>query len=270
MAWLPTIVLRFIKVFPTSTNVAQVDTDAGEGFLKAMGNPEGPHALACELVGTMLAEWLGLRTLNYAVVEVTPEDEIPLNNGALADPGPAFITQAEQGFPWGGEPETLLRAENHQDCAKLVALDTWIRNCDRYRPEPRFRMNRDNVFLSYAGEGGDCIVLKAIDHTHAFTCGGELTRRIGHISGIQDATVFGAFPEFVPLLYRTDVRSAADRLIQMDREQADGFVKRVPEEWQVGTQVRDAWSSFIAQRAAFVAANIEEWLFHRQPGRNDT
>jgi hypothetical protein len=42
---------------------ACVETDAGEGFLKAMGNPESPHVLACELVGTLLAEWLGLPTL---------------------------------------------------------------------------------------------------------------------------------------------------------------------------------------------------------------
>lgn len=56
-AWHPTIVRRFIESYPTSTNVARVDTDAGEGFLKPMGNPEGPHVLACELVGTMLAQW---------------------------------------------------------------------------------------------------------------------------------------------------------------------------------------------------------------------
>ena len=62
-AWRPTTIRRFIESIPTSTNVTRVDTDAGEGFLKPLGNPEGPQVLACDLVGTLLAEWLGLPTL---------------------------------------------------------------------------------------------------------------------------------------------------------------------------------------------------------------
>src|SRR5215472_12463566 len=93
--WQPRTVLRFVKALPTSTNVVRVDTDAGEGFLKALGNPEGPHVLACELVGTMLAEWLGMPTLQYAVVQLTADDEIPLASGGMAAPGPAYITKAE-------------------------------------------------------------------------------------------------------------------------------------------------------------------------------
>jgi hypothetical protein len=38
---------------------------------------------------------------------VTPEDEIPLAGGGLAAPGPAFITKAVNGFPWGGDDPTL-------------------------------------------------------------------------------------------------------------------------------------------------------------------
>src|SRR5690242_4252699 len=119
-AWQPQTILRFIRAFPTSTNVVRVDTDAGEGFLKAMGNPEGPHVLACELVGTLLAEWLGLPTLEYALIRVTPEDEIPLASGGLAAPGPAFITKAENGFSWGGDQETLRRILEPQDISRLV------------------------------------------------------------------------------------------------------------------------------------------------------
>jgi len=147
--WQPGIITRFVQLLPTSTNVVRVDTHAGEGFLKAIGNPEGPHALACELVGTQLAEWLGLRTLEYAVVEVTDDDEIPLTDGRIAMPGPAFITRAEKGFSWGGDADLLRRIRNPEDISGLVALDTWIRNCDRFRPEPRLRINRDNVFLTW-------------------------------------------------------------------------------------------------------------------------
>jgi hypothetical protein len=53
--WNPTTIRRFVKSYPTSTNVIRVDTDAGECYLKTMGNPEGPHVLAC-VSGDPLAE----------------------------------------------------------------------------------------------------------------------------------------------------------------------------------------------------------------------
>jgi hypothetical protein len=55
----------------------------------------------------------------------------------------------------------------------------------------------------------------AIDHTHAFTCGSELTRRIGNADTVRDATVFGCFPEFVSLLERTEIQACAARLGEM-------------------------------------------------------
>src|SRR5580658_757136 len=191
--WQPQTILRFVRSFPTSTNVVRVDTDAGEGYLKAMGNPEGPHVLACELLGTLLAEWLGLPTLEYALIWVTPEDEIPLAGGSMAASGPAFITKAENGFPWGGDEDTLRRVRQPENISRIVVLDTWIRNCDRYRPEPNRRVNRDNVFLAWETEPERGLVLKAIDQTHASTCGRDLTPRISH--EIRDTTVFGCFPE---------------------------------------------------------------------------
>jgi hypothetical protein len=260
-AWQPQTILRFIQSIPTSTNVVRVDTDAGEGFLKAMGNPEGPHVLACELVGTLLAEWLGLPTLDHSLVWVTPEDEIPLAGGGLAAPGPAFITKAVNGFPWGGDEGTLRRIRNLEDISRLVVLDTWIRNCDRHRPEPNLRVNRDNVFLAWESAPERGLFVKAMDQTHAFTCGRELTRRLGDLDNVRDTTIFGCFPEFVLLLDREHVQSTSFRLGEMDGPQAERVVARVPAEWQVEAPVRQAWSRFIVERAAFVAANMAAWLW---------
>jgi hypothetical protein len=261
-AWQPRTVLRFVKALPTSTNVVRVDTDEGEGFLKALGNPEGPHVLACELVGTILAEWLGLPTFQHAIVWITPDDEIPLAGGGMAAPGPAFITKAESGFPWGGDAETLWRVRNREDVSRLVILDTWIRNCDRFRPEPNRRVNRDNVFLAWDTTSEPAaVVLKAIDHSHAFTCGRELTRRIGHLEEIRETTLFGCFPEFRSLLDRESARAACLRLANMDKARAAGIMARVPDDWHVEASVRESWASFIVGRAAFVAANIESWLW---------
>ena len=142
-----------------------------------------------------------------------------------------------------------------------MVLDTWIRNCDRYRPEPDRRVNRDNVFLTWETEPERRLVLKAIDHTHAFTCGHELTVRIGDLHEIRDTTVFGRFPEFEAFLDREHVRAATLRLAQMSVAQASEFVARVPAEWQVDAPVRDAWCRLIAERAAFVAAHVTSWLW---------
>lgn len=257
--WQPRVIRRFIRSIASSTKVVRVETDAGEGFLKAMGNPEGPHCLACELVGTLLAEWLGLPTLVHALVPVAAEDELPLAPGALASAGPAFITRFQNGYSWGAGQVPIHRVRHKEHISTLVVFDTWVRNCDRYRPPPNLRVNRDNVFLSQTDRAGELDIL-AIDHTHAFTCGRELTRRLANIDEIQDPTVYGCFPQFQSFLRRDSVEAAASRLAQMDTPQAAAFVGEVPAQWQVQSDVRDAWIRFIVQRAAFVAENVSSWL----------
>jgi hypothetical protein len=260
-SWRPRTIHRFIRSYPTSTNVVRVETDAGEGFLKAMGNPEGPHVLACELVGSMLADWLGLPTLDHAIVGVTADDEIPLISGGAAVPGPAFITKAENGFPWGGDEETLTRIRNPEDISRLVILDTWVRNCDRHRPEPDARENRDNVFLARETAPERALVLKAMDLTHAFTCGRELTPRINRLEEVRDTTIFGCFAEFRQFMDRDIVQSSASHLAEMNKAQAGEFVAQVPAEWEVEAAVREAWVAFIVDRAEFVSGNVASLLW---------
>ncbi len=62
-------------------------------YLKAIGNPDGPHALVKDLLGTHLAAMLGLPTFDYAVIEVTDLDELPFFRGGNAEPEPAFVTR---------------------------------------------------------------------------------------------------------------------------------------------------------------------------------
>lgn len=259
--WRPTTIRRFVASYPTSTNVVRVDTDAGEGFLKALGNPEGPHVLACELVGTMLAEWLGLPTLHHAVIPVTEDDEIPFANGALAAPGPAFITRAEDGLSWGGDAAAIGSSRRPADAARLVVLDTWIRNCDRYRPLPQLRVNRDNVFLANRAGGPAGLVLVAMDHSHSFTCGAPLSPRIGNLDSVRDRTVFGLFPEFEQFVERDAIAAAAVQLAEMRPGIADEMIAHVPREWEVEPAVRESWGTFIVDRARFLADNIGELIW---------
>jgi len=138
-AWQPTRIERQeAPALGTSTRATRVLTDTGRGFLKAMGNPEGEHALASEWIGTALADWFGLPTLDYALIDVTPEVPIDLTVGKkklVAKPGPAFITREEEhAWTWSGDAEDLKDLENGDVTSRLVLFDTWVRNPDRAPP----------------------------------------------------------------------------------------------------------------------------------------
>jgi hypothetical protein len=262
--WRPQNVTRFIQSFGTAAGTARVDTDLGEGYIKALGNPEGPHILACELVGSQLAEWLGLSTLDFALIEVTTDDEIPLLNGGSAAAGPAFISRSEPtGFPWGGSVDALEAVYNRCDISGLVVLDTWTLNCDRHAPGGR-RVNLDNVFLVQYPGSKKKVLLKAMDLTHAFTCGREINRRISFIDNVRDEQVYGLFPEFQGFLDRTEIKRFAARLRQFNADLASEFISRVPREWDVPNEARSAWAGMITQRAQFVSETIEMRLWPQQ------
>ncbi|MCI0665484.1 MAG: hypothetical protein L0220_30870, partial [Acidobacteria bacterium] len=107
--------------------------------------------------GTKLARRFGLRTFDVAILELEDGDDIPLDQNTNAEIGPVFVARGEKGEPLLG-PSTLGFVQNINDIPRLIVFDTWVRNCDRYRPagegEPE-RINLDNLFLSEEGaEGG--------------------------------------------------------------------------------------------------------------------
>ena len=91
-AWQPNEVTQFINHVNSGAGTLIVGTDAGLAYLKALGNPDGPHALVKDLLDTHLAAMLDLPTFDYAVIEVTDLDELPFFKGGKAEPGPAFVT----------------------------------------------------------------------------------------------------------------------------------------------------------------------------------
>lgn len=259
--WQPSIVRRFIRGFPSSARTALVETDAGLGFLKAMGAPEGSHTLAAELVGTQLAAWFGLSILDFAVIRGDDIIEIPFfdsdgNQTGIAQPGPAFITRAESGDTWSGDGRQLQRLVNPQDVSRLVVFDTWTLNCDRHSYPPGEtpqtpRINRNNVFLSEEAPAGQFLL----------TCGREWTRRLSQIDILKDTRLFGLFPEFRPVLDRNAVVEAASDLARIDRATAAGITQTIPKEWEVGQEAADALLDLILGRAAFVAETIERCIW---------
>ena len=169
---------------------------------------------------------------------------------------------------------------NPQDVARLVVFDTWLLNCDRYsqpvgNPLQKPRINRNNVFLSEEAPEGQ-LVLKAMDHTHCFTCGAEWTSALAHIDRIQDGRLFGMFPEFRTFIGsdRSTVRQAAEKLRSLERGDVMSVVRTVPREWDVNAGALDALVNFILGRATFVAAEIERMIWPQldlaYPGDEET
>ena len=179
--WNPQRLLIVGASHDTSMGTTEIDTDAGPAYIKPMGNRQGPHALAAEWVGTHLVQWFGLPTLEFNLLVLDESDEFPLPRGHKAAPGPAFVSKAMPGHPWGESAEELAALVNPDDISRLVVFDTWVLNCDRYPPDLTVRKpNPDNVYLANTNDPVRFRLI-ASDHTHCFTCGRDLTRNVNDI-----------------------------------------------------------------------------------------
>jgi hypothetical protein len=139
----------------------------------------------------------------------------------------------------------------------LIVFDTWMLNCDRYSyrlddPLGKPRVNRNNVFLSQEAPAKQ-FVLKAIDHTHCFTCGRALTTKLSAIDTIKDARVFGLFSQFRPFLDPEQVEQAVADLRRIDPAEVRSIMQTIPRQWDVAKDVQKALIDLIVRRAAFVA-----------------
>lgn len=247
--WQPTAVTRVIDTILSSTCVAIVATDQGVGYLKGMGNPQGNESLALELVGSELAALLGLRVPPFAIVDVSGI-AIPMIRGGTVDFGPAFISGALRGSPGDQAGSFLPRLVNKADIPLLVAFDTWVRNVDRcpppdyLDPTPKW----DNLLFSPVKRGFELVVF---DHTHCFV-EGELEDGLAGTHFVDDAGVYGAFPEFRPYLSEAGLREACARISGVDAEAIVAIVGSVPAAWGPATAVRDRWAQQIINRAGRV------------------
>lgn len=253
MVWQPTTIRRPDKLFATATETVRVTTDAGPGFLKALGNRGGPQYLAADWLGTQLAAWLGLPTFEFIIIAVTPEDEIHFKNG-LAQPGPAFITREQSGMTWGGTEDELNSLVNPEDIGKLVLFDTWTRNCDRYPPDINARKpNLGNVFLSNEDMEDGKFQLVAMDHTHCFNCGRDLNAQLANIDLVKDDRVYGLFPAFKPFIkpHWQALLDAVTKLNTLDIQWVQGLIGAIPAEWQINAAGRAALATLVCHRASY-------------------
>lgn len=256
----PTEVTQFVANKDSGAGTLIVSTDAGLGYLKALGNPDGPHALAKDLIGTHLAAKLGLPTFDYALIEITEIDDLPFAKGGKAEPGPAFITRSEDGTTWGRDTRLLEKIDNPDAISGLIVIDTWLRNTDRYFLPPN-RVNLDNVFFSKESSEDGKLSLRAMDFSHAIQYGGELNVRVNSIEKVTDDAVYGLFPEFRKKITKDAIRHFASILGELTRPDIEDAVGLIPQEWQLEPNVRSALIDYLVRRAKFVAESIESRLF---------
>jgi HipA-like protein len=256
--WQPREFVRFEENFTTSTHPARIVTDAGPAFIKVINNPIGPHALVREFVGTSLAHWLGLETLEFALMQVTKEDEIPLPNGALAVEGTAFVTRAVSGQPWSGDPKELMLLDNLDSISRLVVFDTWTLNADRHPPDTIGRKPKmDNVFFSADGATAGRFRLLAIDHTECFGgTGRDLGGGMATIDRIREEHVYGLFPEFKTHIKATQLTAVASRLAELDQTAVEQIIDRIPADWGVSPSMRASLTALIVDRARYLSDRI--------------
>lgn len=263
--WRPTEFSRFEAGLDTSMGTGRIVTDAGKAYIKAMGNRQGPHLLAVELIATRLAHWFKLSVLDHAVIIIDSDvDEIPFLRGGFAATGPAFVTRAIQAHSWGGSADELKPLVNSLEISRLVVFDSWVRNCDRYPPDLTERKpNYDNVLLEeLTGDEAERLRLIAMDHTHCFGCGRDLDARFNQIDRVRDDRVYGLFPGFVPWIDRSGIEAAMADLSMLDKEMVAEIVHDLPAEWDVSAAAKSALADLICRRAAFLNDYLPEAVGH--------
>jgi len=250
--WYPTYIklVRECKI-ESSTQPLVVLTDKGWGYFKALGNPEGPHCLARELVATSLAELLDIPTLRYGILNFSGQPEIHFSSGVIVEPGPGFITkEVRSGEVWKGPFERLQCVTNPADITRLVCLDTWVRNPDRYcaRPGRAPHVRVDNVFFANHAKTG--LILNAFDFSHALFCERDTT------SKACDEMIYGLFPYFKQFIDKEVAADVCEKIKQISEEQIRLIINEIPEEWMISSDTREAWIEFLMARAYFLSRNF--------------
>lgn len=252
--WQPAVITRVIEPILSSTCVVRVVTDAGTAFVKGMGNPQGNESLALELVGTELAALIGLKVPPFAIVHVA-DLPIEMINGRIMQPGPAFASKALRGAPSDATGIFLRKLANPQDVALLVAFDTWVRNVDRcpppdyLDPTPKW----DNLFFTPFKRRFEMVVF---DHTHCFV-EEDLDAGLAGPGFVEDQRIYGAFPEFLPMLDERSLRQACHQITRVDAETVMAIIASVPLGWGPTNGIRTRWAELLIERAK----RVEDYLF---------
>lgn len=173
-------------------------------------------------------------------------------------------------FSSDGTDNFVKRLDRRDDLARLIVLDTWIRNCDRCHRafDGVIDYNRDN--LLFESLGNQAYRLAPIDHSHCIIDVGFEDAELQDATRIRDENVYGFFPEFAPYIEPDSVAVAVQAMLSVDRPALTEIVNSVPEEWELGERERVSLVDFLEKRAQFLADTLPMKLVDRPLLRNFT
>ncbi len=238
-----------------------VGTTDGDFVVKVANNPAGPRVLANDWVGTRLAGIIGVPTPEPMIVEVPPGLVMELRPGLVAAAGPAFGSRFEDGNAWGGEASTRGVA-NADVFSRLVVLDTWILNVDRYSVDEsgRVRRNVDNLFLSTRDAPKGKFILKALDHGHCLGGPSASAAFLRKIDNIKLDRHYGLFPEF-PAPDLRIVEETLSTIVGLPRSALAEILAELPPEWGFGGRENvEAVVRFLVDRGEFLHHELVNML----------
>lgn len=244
-SWRPTEVTRPIAQFHTSTRPVHVDTDRGQALVKAANSPRTANALVCEWIGHRLADEMGLRTFDYAVLPGGYAGELEQEPLDLA--GPLFAVRWVEGDNWSGDARDLDTLAHKEDVAGLILLDTWLRNPDRRSVRVE---NKDNVFLEVVGPARRLV---AMDFSLLLDV---LAIVAGRPATPNDPADYTRFPAFDPCL---TPRFCAQMLAAMEavpRATVDQIIDEIPPGWGVDRATSDVLKEELWKRRDFLAGTF--------------
>jgi hypothetical protein len=219
--------------------------------MKYMGNPQGLDALICEIVGTELANNIGLITPDFCVAEMPSvvTDNYPFIS---TQAGPAFLSRWEEATALSPKSELLKKLRKPEDVAKLVAFDTWLRNMDRLSDENGAdTSNFDNLLLRADKRK---IQMLVIDHTHAIA---ETTLEddLGQ-AWVEEERVYGLSDQFEAFMTQRRLQAALAAIGAIDVQSIERICESVPREWGMTAALAGNLARCITDRGA----RLHTWL----------
>lgn len=256
--WQPKSIERITGALDTSTKPLRVMTDEGPAIVKYMGNQAGLEVLICELIGTELANRIGLVTPDFALVNIAAL-QLPDHPLVKIEQGPAFFSRWEEATSLSPRSTLLGNLRNPGDIAKLVSFDTWLRNKDRFDDGAAGGFGNENFDNLLLRPDKRKVQLLVIDHTHAFV-ETTLDDELGQ-GWVDEQNVYGRFGQFAPFLTRRGIQVALAAISTIDVETIEGICQEVPREWGMTNALAQRLSACIAERGAKLGSWLPAALF---------
>lgn len=254
--WKPNAIIGVEEIYGTSTSPIRVDTNVGKGILKIPSGCGGTDRLISEFIGSCLAKWLGIEMPNFTLIR-TGSDFVKIMqvlDGTRAERADGFISQYEKAFSL--TPQSIDDVENTDIFTKLVFLDTWTRNPDRFLKQTDGSAH--NILLVENGQKRKPYTAKAIDYSEAFRVYDEVFDMKNHFGtqAINDDRIFGQLAMFNQYLDPNVAEQVATQLANVNQDEIQLFMGEIPKSWNLNAKMKKAFVSFIVKRANFVAHTL--------------